>query len=193
MILHLVETWIIIRGKIMNLGAQFTLKRIIWRLWIYQTLIWNGHGDGGRVPLCFEGFAPTSGWADVFCAYCSLFACCVNVQIKHILMAESRYDKYVGHPGSFIILTARMVFWPAGTGQKYSRLLEWTWNVSAMIMGAHILCYFFSYHNVLKELETVSLEFYIQWSGWCGEGKYLGTSLISCMWFTIALDFISFP
>lgn len=52
-----------------------------------------------------------------------LFACCVNVQIKHIIMAESRYDNYVGHPGSFIILTARIAFWPAGTGQKYSSLL----------------------------------------------------------------------
>ena len=33
-------------------------------------------------------------------------------------MAESRYDKYVGHPGSFIILTARILLWPAGTGWK---------------------------------------------------------------------------
>lgn len=53
------------------------------------------------------------------------FACCVNVQIKHIIMAESRYDKYVEHQGLFIILTARIVFWLARTGQKYSRLLEW--------------------------------------------------------------------
>lgn len=47
-----------------------------------------------------------------------LFACCVNVQIKHIIMPESRYDKYVEHQGSFIILTARIVFCPAGTGQS---------------------------------------------------------------------------
>lgn len=64
-----------------------------------------------------------------------LFACCVTIQIKHIIMAESTYDKYVEHRGSFIILTARIIFWPAGTGQKYSKWLEWTWNVSAVIMG----------------------------------------------------------
>lgn len=39
-----------------------------------------------------------------------LFACYVNVQKKCIIMAESRYDKYVEYRGSFIILTARIVF-----------------------------------------------------------------------------------
>lgn len=88
------------------------------------------------VCLCVdEKCAPTSGWADLFYAYCISFACCVNIQIKHIIMAESRYDKYVEHEGLFIILTARIVFWLARTGQKYSRLLEWAWNVCAVIPG----------------------------------------------------------
>lgn len=52
-----------------------------------------------------------------------LFACCVNIQVKHIIMTESRYDKYVERWGSFIILTARIVFCPAGTRQ--STLVYW--------------------------------------------------------------------
>lgn len=47
-----------------------------------------------------------------------LFACCVNVQIKYIKIVKSKYDKYVEHPGSFIIMTARIVLWPALTGQE---------------------------------------------------------------------------
>jgi hypothetical protein len=48
----------------------------------------------------------------------ALFACCVNVQIKYVIIATSTYDKYVEHRGSFITLTTRIVAWPAATGQN---------------------------------------------------------------------------
>lgn len=65
----------------------------------------------------------------------ALFACCVHLRIKHVIMAEFRYEKHGGHQGLLIILTARVVFWHARAGRKYSRLLEWARNVCAMILG----------------------------------------------------------
>lgn len=116
-----------------------------------------------------------------------LFACCVNVQIKHVIMAESRYDKYVEHQGLFIIVTARRVFWVAETGQKYSRLLEWTWNVCALIPG-----FIFSslpsptvmfWRNCLRLSTQNSIVFKSQ--DGMAEGKFGGSSWMSCIWFIL--------
>ena len=88
-----------------------------------------------------------------------LLACCVNVQIKHIIVTESRYDKYGECQGSFIILTAEIVFWPAGTRQNnpvyWKGLLKWVCHD----YGVHILIYFLSFQEVLKVV-AVNEEFH---------------------------------
>lgn len=118
------------RRKIMNFRALLAQERTIQAPWVYVVVM--------EVDVCLyvhEGFAPTTGWAYPFCASCSFICLLCYRSDKAHYNAESTYDKYVEHRGSFIILTARIVFWPAGTGQKYSKWLEWTWNVSAVIMG----------------------------------------------------------
>lgn len=138
----------------------------------YMTLVYGGHSGGECVSLCSWGICSHQrvNWS-VLCLTAVLFACCVNVQTKRIIMAESRYDKYEEHWGSFIILTASIVFWPAGTGQSipvyWNRLktcLPWLW--------IRILICFLSHQEVLKELVAVDIEvYYVQRLGWCVHGE----------------------
>lgn len=107
-----------------------------------------------------------------------LFACCVNVQIKHIIMTESRYDKYGECQGSFIIMTAEIVSWPAGTRQNtlvywkgLKMCLPWLWSSFSSIF----------FQEVLKKVVAVSEEFHSAQR----PGRSVGASLLSCIWFTL--------
>lgn len=161
-------------GKIwlnMNLGAQFTQERIIRTPWIYDSCIRWPQWWWMCVFMLMRDLLPPEGELICFVLTAVLFACCVNVQTKRIIMAESRYDKYEEHWGSFIILTASIVFWPAGTGQSipvyWNRLktcLPWLW--------IRILICFLSHQEVLKELVAVDIEvYYVQRLGWCVHGE----------------------
>ena len=106
-----------------------------------------------------------------------LFAWCVNVQIKHIIMTESRYDKYGECQGSFIIVTAEIVSWPAGTRQN--TLVYWKGLLKCVChdYGVHILIYFLFFQEVLKKVVAVSEEFHSAQR----PGRSVGASLLSCI------------
>lgn len=133
----------------MNLRAQFSQESLSWPskslISLYMAAVVNK-----CLSVC-EGFAPTRRWElPLFCAYCSLFACCVNVQIKHIMGLILSLWQIWRTPCSFIIITAEI-----GPGQlepdKTLYLLERTSKMCLPHYGVHILIYFLFFLRFLKK------------------------------------------
>lgn len=142
--------------KIMNLRGTVLSRKSSGPLQPL-TLVYGGSGE--QVPFClWKGFAPARGEASLFVLTAVSLPCCVNVQIKHIIMTESRYDKYGECQGSFIIMTAEIV---SGSWDRQNTLVYWKGLLKCVChdYGVHILICFLFFQEVLKKVVAVSEEF----------------------------------